>query len=97
VIAEAAELTADWGVEFAPPRIAIDKVRARKEKIVTTLSSGLQQLAKRRKVRVIQARGQLEDATTLRLEGDAASLPDDRQLEFDHLILATGSAPFAAG
>jgi dihydrolipoamide dehydrogenase len=93
VIAEAAELREEWGVDFAAPRIDIDRVRARKNKVISTLSGGLAQLAKRRKVRVIQARGTLVDGSTLRLEGDAATIPEDRQLTFDHLILATGSTP----
>jgi dihydrolipoamide dehydrogenase len=61
--------------------------------VIATLTGGLSQLAKRRKVRVIQARGVFEDSTTLRLEGDHESIPEDRQLTYEHLILATGSFP----
>jgi dihydrolipoamide dehydrogenase len=93
VISEVGELRHDWGVEYSSPQINIDKVRARKEKIITTLSGGLKQLAKRRNVRVITARGVFENSTTLRLEGDDPSMPADRQLTFDHCILATGSIP----
>ena len=93
VIGEVDELTADWGVEYAPPKIDVDKVRARKEKVISTLSGGLKQLAKRRKVNVITARGSLENSTTLRLEGDDASVPPEAQLTFDHLIVASGSTP----
>ena len=35
-------------------------MRARKEKVIQTLTGGLAQLAKKRKVRVIQAEGVLE-------------------------------------
>ena len=94
VIAEVEELKSDWGVQYGEARIDIAQVRARKEKVIATLSGGLHQLAKRRKVRVIRARGVLENATSLRLEGDPAALPDGGQLSFDHLILATGSVPF---
>jgi len=93
VIGEVEELQANWGVEYSPPKINIDKVRARKEKVTATLSNGLAQLAKRRKVRVIKARGVFENSTTLRLEGEDRSIPDDRQVTFDHMILATGSIP----
>lgn len=93
VIGEVDELRADWGIAYAPPQIDIDKIRARKDKVIQTLSSGLAQLAKRRSVKVIKARGVLEDAHTLRLEGADASLPEDRQLTFDNLVLATGSTP----
>ena len=68
VINEAREM-AEWGVEFAKPKINIDAVRARKEKVIATLTGGLKQLAKQRKVEVIHARGEFENSTTLRLEG----------------------------
>lgn len=93
VIAEVDELRQDWGVEFSSPKIDINKVRERKEKVIATLSAGLKQLAKRRNVKVIHARGVLENATTLLLEGDDPSVPAEKQLTFDHLILATGSTP----
>jgi dihydrolipoyl dehydrogenase len=93
VIAEVDELRHDWGVEYSRPQIAIDKVRARKEKVISTLSSGLKQLAKRRNVKIITARGVFENSTTLRLEGDDPSIPPDRKLTFDNCILATGSIP----
>lgn len=93
VIAEVDELRGDWGVDYEPPKIDVNKLRERKEKIITTLSGGLKQLAKRRKVKVIQARGIFENSTTLRLEGDHESIPAEHQLTFDQLILATGSLP----
>ena len=93
VISEAEELAHDWGVSFGQPQIALEQLRARKEQIISTLSGGLKQLAKRRKVTVIHARGVFENSTTLRLDGEHESIPDERQLTFDHLILATGSTP----
>jgi dihydrolipoamide dehydrogenase len=93
VIAEVDELRHDWGVTFPPPAIEIGKVRERKEKVISTLSGGLKQLAKRRNVRVIHARGVFENSTTLRLEGDDPSIPEERTLTYDHCILATGSSP----
>ncbi len=93
VMSEVEELTHDWGVEFGSPQVDIDKVRARKDKVIATLSGGLQQLAKRRNVRLIQARGVFENSTTLRLEGDHESIPEGNQLTFDHCIVATGSQP----
>ncbi len=93
VISETEELSREWGVDFGQPQIALEQLRARKDKVISTLSGGLKQLAKRRQVTVIHARGVLEDATTLRLEGDDESIPRERELTFDHLILATGSSP----
>jgi dihydrolipoamide dehydrogenase len=93
IVSEAEEM-ADWGVEFSKPKIAIDKLRERKEKIIETLSGGLGQLAKRRNVKVINARGVFVDSTTLQLEGgDPGTYEGESRLTFDHCILATGSVP----
>jgi dihydrolipoamide dehydrogenase len=89
VISETREMS-DWGVEFAQPKISIDAVRARKEKVISTLTGGLKQLAKKRKIEVVNARGKFENSTTLRLE--YADGKTD-QLTFDHCILASGSLP----
>ncbi|MEM7316396.1 MAG: FAD-dependent oxidoreductase, partial [Planctomycetota bacterium] len=93
VISEVNELNDEWGVEYGNPKIDIDKVRARKEKVISTLSGGLGQLAKRRNVTVINARGTFENSTTLLLEGDSDTIPEGGKLTFDHCILATGSTP----
>jgi dihydrolipoamide dehydrogenase len=92
VMSEAAEM-ADWGVEYPKPRLLIDKMRARKEKVLETLSGGLAQLAKRRNVRVINARGLFVDSQTLELEGGDTDTYESERLTFDHCILATGSVP----
>lgn len=93
VISESQELSEDWGVELGPPKIDIDQVRARKNKVIETLTGGLSQLAKRRKVTVIRAKGSFLNSQTLQLEGDDPSIPPGGQLTFDHCILATGSVP----
>ena len=93
VMAEVEELTADWGVNYGAPTIDIDQLRARKAKVVETLSGGLKQLAKRRKVRLVNARGVFEDSTTLRLEGQDESIPEGGRLTYDNLILAPVPCP----
>ncbi len=93
VISEVSELGEEWGVQYGEPKIDIDKVRERKEKVIATLSGGLGQLAKRRNVTVIRAKGLFENSTTLRLEGEDPSIPADRKITFDRCILATGSVP----
>ena len=47
VISEVDELRSDWGVDFGSPKINVDQVRTRKDKVISTLSGGLKQLAKR--------------------------------------------------
>lgn len=93
VVSEAHEM-AEWGVDFQPPQIDINKLRARKENVIDTLSGGLAQLAKRRNVKKIHARGVFVDSHTLQLEGgDPDTYEGDSRLTFDHCILATGSVP----
>jgi dihydrolipoamide dehydrogenase len=91
VLAESKEM-ANWGVTFQSPAFDISKMRARKDKVIDTLSGGLKQLAKRRNVEVISARGFFEDSTTLRLDRlDKPGVTD--RLTFEHCILASGSRP----
>ncbi len=94
VISEVDALREEWGVVYdEKPKIDIDKVRARKDKVISNLTGGLGNLAKRRNVKVIQARGSFINSTTLQLEGDHESIPEGGKLTFDHCILATGSVP----
>jgi len=93
VLGEVHEMSHDWGVDFGTPKIDIDKIRARKEKVIDTLTGGLAQLSKRRNVKVIKARGKFENSTTLLLEGDDASIPEGGRVTFDYCVVATGSVP----
>lgn len=97
VINEAEELTHEWGVSFSDPKIEIDKLRARKNKVIDTLSGGLGGLAKTRKVKVIKAHAKFENPTTLTLEGDDESIPAGGKLTFEYAIVATGSVPAMPG
>ena len=97
VIAEAEEMQHEWGVSFGSPKIEIDQLRARKEKVITTLSGGLGGLAKKRKVTVVKAFAKFENSTTIVLEGDDASIPAGKKITFDHAIIATGSTPAMPG
>jgi len=93
VLGEVHEMSEDWGVEFGAPKIDVEKVRARKDKVIDTLTGGLGQLAKRRNVKIIKARGKFENSTTLLLEGDDPSIPEGRRITFDFCVVATGSVP----
>ncbi len=93
VMSEVKELNEEWGVSYGSAAVDIDKVRARKEKVIATLTGGLAQLAKRRKVTVINARGMFENSNTLILEGDSDTIPEGGKLTFDQCVLATGSTP----
>ncbi len=93
VISETGELTQDWGVQFQPPTINLQLLRGRQEKLIAGLSGGLGQLAKRRNVQVLHARGVFQDSATLGLRSTTAAELPDTVLTFDHAIVATGSVP----
>ena len=97
VIAEAEEMQHEWGVTFGSPKIELDALRARKNKVIETLSGGLGGLAKKRKVTVVKGFAKFENSTTIVLEGDDASIPDGKKITFDHAIIATGSVPAMPG
>ncbi|HET8675425.1 MAG TPA: dihydrolipoyl dehydrogenase [Blastocatellia bacterium] len=91
---------ASWGIEFAAPKIDVDKLRAWKESVVERLTGGLGQLGKQRKVRFIQGRAKFIDANTLNIQTgkdgagkDGAGKDGESRLRFEHAILATGSRP----
>ena len=65
VLAEAREMEA-WGIDLGKPKIQLDALRARKDKVISTLTGGLGQLAKRRNVRIIQGGSRLPASTGAR-------------------------------
>jgi dihydrolipoamide dehydrogenase len=88
-LAEARGLS-EWGISFDEPSIDADALRKRKEKVVDTLTGGLAQLARKRKVKVVQARGTFAGSTQLKLTGGEQ---DGEVLDFEHCVLAVGSVP----
>jgi dihydrolipoamide dehydrogenase len=90
VIADAKDMGAH-GITFGAPKIDLDKLRQWKNAVVKRLTGGLDQLAKKRKVKVIQATARFADANALALEGDNGS----STLRFEHAIIAAGSRPTA--
>jgi len=88
VIAEANELEAH-GVDFAPPRISLNRLRARKDKVVGDLTKGLERLAAQRQVSIVRGVGRFLSPHTVTVEGTQGR----RQISFDHAIVAAGSRP----
>jgi len=82
VIAEGEE-AAEQGVRFGEPEIDLDGVRAFKAKTVERLTGGLAQMAKGRKVRVVQGTGRFTGAHTLDVDGE--------ELAFEHCVIGAGS------
>src|SRR6187401_606310 len=79
-----------WGIEFAEPKIDLDKLREFKNNVVKRLTSGTGQLAKHRKVRYLQGWAEIVDGHNLRVKLASGG---DEQVQFEHAILATGSLP----
>ena len=78
-----------WGIEFGPPRIDLERLRAFKTGVVEKLTGGLGQLSRQRKIDYVRGRGEILDPHTL-----SVATPDGpRRVQFDHAILATGSTP----
>ncbi len=87
VLEEAKHLSAN-GITFAEPTIDLDKLRAAKDKVVSTLTGGLTGMAKARKVKVIQGVGTFADEHHLTVKKDDGST---ETVPFKHAIIAAGS------
>ncbi len=89
VLAETREM-GEWGIAFEKPVINLDALRARKDKVIATLTGGLGQLAKRRNVTVIHGEARFTNSSTLEVAESGGS---SQTVTFDHCILASGSRP----
>jgi len=86
VIADAEEM-AHFGVAFGAPKTDLARLRTWKEEVVGKLTKGLAQLAKARKITVVQGTGTFATSHTLEVQGK-----DGRKVvSFDHCIIAAGS------
>ena len=88
VIDEAAH-AADYGVSFGAPKIALDTLRAYKEKVVGQLTKGLAGMAKQRKVRTITGVGKFVSPNEVEVSSDDGA----KLVRFEHCIIAAGSQP----
>ena len=87
VITEAEEVS-EHGVSFGKPKIDIDKIRAWKESVIKKSTGGLSQLAKGRKVQVVQGTAEFTSPNSL-----AVQTPDGEKIvTFDNAIVAAGSS-----
>lgn len=89
-VMEEARNIGDFGITFQEPMLDLDKMREKKEAIVTKLTDGLSGLAKARKVTYIRGKGIFKDSSSVEVNNG-----QERQLiGFAHAIIATGSHPF---
>ena len=86
-----AERAREFGVDFGPPRIALDPLRKWKsERVVGKLARGLASVARGKSVEVVGGRAVFEDSRSLHVEGD-----EPQKIRFKHAVVATGSQPAA--
>ncbi|RDH90429.1 MAG: dihydrolipoyl dehydrogenase [endosymbiont of Seepiophila jonesi] len=87
VINEAAEMES-MGISFGKPKVDIDKLRAGKDKVVTRLTSGLVQLAKQRKVELVQGIARFESPNRISVN----TAEGVTTIAFTDAIIACGSS-----
>jgi dihydrolipoamide dehydrogenase len=88
-VVDEARHAGNWGVTFGEPTVDVNKLRAYKQGVVDKLTAGVGSIAKMRKVKFIQGRATLTGAKSLKVAGASG----ETELQFEHLILATGSHP----
>jgi dihydrolipoamide dehydrogenase len=77
------------GVRFGAPVIELDALRLWKDSVVTRLTGGLEDLARRRKVTILRGTAQFISANVITVEAADGS----RTISFDQVIIAAGSEP----
>jgi dihydrolipoamide dehydrogenase len=97
VMDEVAHL-AKAGISFGAPQVNIDTLRAHKEQVIGKLTGGLAQMAKMRKVQVLQGLGSFVGSHELRVDATSSSATSGQEktgssqtLRFKTAIIAAGS------
>lgn len=91
VINEAHEISFH-GVEFSTPKLNIDKIREYKNGVINKLTSGLSNLAKQRKVQVIQGNAKFVSQNLIAVT--ATDEANNKTIYFKSAIIAAGSHSF---
>jgi dihydrolipoamide dehydrogenase len=78
----------EWGLSFSDARIDLDKVRSWKDSVVKSLTGGLGQLAKIRKVQYLRGTAKLTGTNNLEFSPENGQ---KKSIEFKNLIIATGA------
>lgn len=78
----------NWGIDFARPKIDLDKLRNWKNGIIEKLTNGVGLVGKQRKINFIQGKASFVSSSKLKIELTEGGTED---LEFEKAIIATGS------
>jgi dihydrolipoamide dehydrogenase len=89
-VIEEAALAAEFGVDFLPPKVDLERLRAKKNAVIEQLTAGLDGLCKARKITRLTGTGSFKDRSTLVVTGATG----DQEVQFASAVIATGSRPF---
>lgn len=79
---------AKWGVQFAPPSIDLDRLRAYKSGVVAKLTGGLGQLTKARQIQYLRGQAKFLGPQRLAVTGTDG----EHEVACDDVVVATGSS-----
>ncbi len=85
---EAKESFSQHGIKLGGVDLDLTAMMARKDKIVDTLTGGIDMLFKKRKVTPYRGRGKLRDIESVLVDGDQPTL-----VQADRILICTGSRP----
>jgi len=78
----------DWGIEFAKPKINLDRLREWKNEVVAKQTGGLGQLLKAKKINFIQGTAAFLNSSTLKIKKTDGKTEEHK---FENAIIAAGS------
>ncbi len=84
-----AEDARSFGIDFATPKIDLEKLRNWKNEVVSKLTSGLGQLTKQRKIEYLQGTAKFISNNSIEVTDNEGKVI---QYEFENSIIATGSS-----
>jgi len=93
-VADEARALSDHGIGFGPMQVDLDRLRGWKDQVVGKLTGGLAGMARARKVKIIQGRGEFIDSHHVAVEAD--SVHESGQgvktiVRFRQAVIAAGS------
>ena len=88
-IIEAIELSKEWGIQTGSLTISFDKMKKRKDDVISRLRQGISFLLKQGNIDVYEAEGFVEEGNTIKL----ISAQKEERVQADKIIVATGSSP----
>lgn len=79
----------EHGIEINQPKVNLEQMITRKQKVVDQTCDGVKYLMDKNKIEVIQGIGSFKDKNTILVKGDDG----EKTIETDKVIIATGSKP----